>query len=108
MSTTGTLPTAVNGPSLLPIAMEAIHRLVLTAVILQTFRRFIGYSTYFLDWLCSEVKKDGKNRESDGWHGPPKYGPWCAVFLIALIDVMACMVLLLLLIATVHMVDHVK
>ena len=32
MSTTGTLPTAVNGPSLLPIAMEAIHRLVLTTV----------------------------------------------------------------------------
>ena len=63
---------------------------------------------YFLDWLCSEVKKDGKKRESDGWHGPPKYGPWCAVFLIALIDVMACMVLLLQLIATVPMVDHVK
>ena len=35
----------------------------------------------------------------DGWHRPPKYGPWCAVFLIAfiqLIDVMACMVPLLL------------
>ena len=31
-----------------------------------------------------------------------------AVFLIALIDVMACMVLLLQLIATVPMVDHVK
>ena len=41
MSTTGTLPTAVNGPSLLPIAMEAIHRLVLTAVTVS-YKLFAG------------------------------------------------------------------
>ena len=32
---------------------------VLTAVTVQTFRRFtVHMIQYFLDWLCSEVKKE--------------------------------------------------